>query len=52
MKGLFPFRPLVRVRVRGLNAEKLINEARKRGLTLRRTRREQNRSLRLDLSPR
>ncbi len=52
MKGFFPFQLLVRVRISGLNAEKLINEARKRGLTLRRTRREKNRSLTVDLSPR
>lgn len=41
MKGLFS----VRFRITGLNAEKLINEARKRGLKLRGVRREENRAL-------
>ncbi len=48
MKGLFS----VRCRVTGLNVEKLVNEARKRGLIFRKARREQNRALTVDLSPR
>ncbi len=48
MKGLLS----LRFRITGLNVEKLINEARKRGLTLQRARREQNRSLTVDVSPR
>ncbi len=48
MKGLFS----LRFRITGLNVEKLINEARKRGLTLQRARREQNRALTVDVSPR
>ena len=48
MKGLFS----LRVRITGLNVEKLINEARKRGLTLQRAKREQNRALTVDVSPR
>lgn len=48
MKGLFS----VRCRVTGLNVEKLINEARKRGLVLKKARREQNRALTVELSPR
>ena len=47
MKGLFS----VRCRVTGLNVEKLINEARKRGLVLKKARREQNRALTGELSP-
>ena len=47
MKGLFS----VRCRVTGLNVEKLINEARKRGLVLKKARREQNRALTVELSP-
>ena len=39
MNGLFA----VRFRITGLNMEKLINEARKRGLTLQKARREENR---------
>jgi hypothetical protein len=35
-----------------LNVEKLINEARKRGLVLKKARREQNRALTVELSPR
>ena len=48
MKGLFS----LRFRITGLNVEKLVNEARKRGLTLQRARREQNRALTVDVSPR
>lgn len=48
MKGLFS----VRFRVSGLNAEKVMNEARKRGLTLQRARREENRTLTVEASPR
>ena len=48
MKGLFA----VRCRVTGLNVEKLVNEARKRGLVLKKARREQNRALTVELSPR
>ncbi|MBR4539290.1 MAG: sporulation protein YqfD [Clostridia bacterium] len=48
MKGLFS----LRLRITGLNVEKLINEARKRGLTLQRARREQNRAMTVDVSPR
>ena len=48
MKRLFS----LRFRITGLNMEKLINEARKRGLTLQRTRRDQNRALTVDVSPR
>lgn len=48
MKGLFS----LRLRITGMNVEKLINEARKRGLTLQRARREQNRALTVDVSPR
>ncbi|MBR0218909.1 MAG: sporulation protein YqfD [Clostridia bacterium] len=47
MKGFFS----VRCRVTGLNVEKLINEARKRGLVLKKARREQNRALTVELSP-
>lgn len=45
MKGLFS----VRCRVEGLNVEKLVNEARKRGLVLKKARREENRALTVEL---
>ena len=48
MKGLFA----VRFRITGLNVEKLINEARKRGLTLQKARREENRAITAEASPR
>ncbi len=48
MKGLFS----VRFRVTGLNVEKLVNEARKRGLVLQKARREENRTLTVELRPR
>ena len=48
MKGLFS----ARFRITGLNAERFVNEARKRGLKLRRARREENRALTVDASPR
>ena len=52
MKGPFSMLFSVRLRVTGLNVEKLINEARKRRMTLHRARREENRTLTVDLSPR
>ena len=48
MKGLFS----LRFRIKGLNMEKLINEARKRGLTLQMARREENRAVTVEASPR
>ena len=48
MKGLLS----VRFRISGLNMEKLINEARKRGLTLQKARREENRAVTVEASPR
>ncbi len=48
MKGLFS----VRFRITGLNAERLINEARKQGVTLGGVRREKDRTLTVDASPR
>ncbi len=48
MKAFFS----VRFSITGLNAEKLINEARKRGIALRRVLREENRALTVYASPR